>query len=82
MSAIKCKMDLVEDKHPNRACGTVLLEVSLVLAPDDRRGIVIAVADCEALEIVGVLSISPAAHGIGLCDASFAYHPSSSLEGC
>ena len=32
-------------------------------------------ADCEVLEVVVVQTLSPAAHGIGLCEATFAYHP-------
>ena len=35
-------------------------------------------ADCEVLEVVVVQTILPVAHGIGLCEATFAYHPHTS----
>lgn len=37
-------------------------------------GIILAVANCELLEVVSVASIRHTPHGIGLCDASFVYH--------
>jgi hypothetical protein len=45
-------------------------------------GIILAVANCELLEVVSVALIRQTPHGIGLCEASFAYHsPPASLQG-
>ena len=38
-------------------------------------GVVYATADCEVLEVVGVVAIRTATRGIALCDASFVYSP-------
>ena len=55
------------------AMACVVLGPSLLIA----GGIEYALADCEVLEIVSVLSISPVARGLGMCDASFWYYNSS-----
>ena len=34
-------------------------------------------ADCQVLEVVVVKTLFQAAHGIGLCEATFTYHPHS-----
>ena len=43
-------------------------------------GILFSVADCESVEVVGVLALRPAVHGIGLCDATFTYYASASAS--
>lgn len=44
-------------------------------------GIVLSIDSCEVIEVVGVVSLRPAAHGIGLCDAVFVYYNAGSLTG-